>query len=522
MHHSTFSKLIITGLLSLAFGIVHSSEAVPAGAAAAVAAPTAAAAAVAGQKPVCPKLSGVTQVMPAGCTSSAVTPRRRVIRTSAKAPVRRAVGPQYLPVKPVTMVSGAIEVLPMHGKVLRVALGNGAVVSTTTVDSNLLLIAEQVGTTSLLVWTPSTVHSYRVEVVDRDPAELRARLDALITGMPKVYVQKVGSDLVLGGFAHKNDLARLAEKIKEYPGIILNVKEDLGSPFTRSVLFRLHFIEVKRSLLEKIGIDWAKEANGPVAGAIGVAKNDGVYGGIRQIRENDNLLDPVPQFLMRGPHKGGMFLGLATTITSRLNLGISDGDARVLASPELTAKSGGKAKLQVGGEVPIPLAGAFGAQTVEFKPYGILFAIEPHIDENDVITAKVSTELSQIDPSVSVAGIPGFITRNTSTEVSLKQGELVALSGLVNSEMSTAIDRVPGLSRIPIFGRLFRSDDFRNRKTELIVLLEPEIISPGDGLSQQLLNRGLTYKKEFEDKARINDKPIFPDDLVYPAHGQRK
>lgn len=435
---------------------------------------------------------------------------RSVARASMALPA-----PNYLTTIPLTITAGAIKILPMQGKVRRVALGSGSVLSTTTVDSNLLIIAEQVGITTLLVWTDKVVHSYRVQVVPQDLTDVRTKVDALINGVPGITVQQVGADLVLNGFAHHDALVQIAKALKDTPGIIFNVKEDQGSPYTRSVLFRLHFVEVKRSLLEKIGIDWAKDTNGPVFGAMGVAKNTGVYSGIGQVANGVNLLDPIPAFVARGASTGGIFLGLATTITSRINLGIADGDARVLASPELTAKSGGKARLQVGGEVPIPLAGAFGATTVEFKPYGIIFSIEPQIDGNDVITAKVSTELSQIDPSVSVGGIPGFITRNTTTEVSLKQGEVVALSGLVNSEMSTAVDRVPGLSRVPILGSLFQSEDFRNRKTELIVLLEPQIIQAGDGLAAQLRDRGLANKREFENKVLDMEKKSKP--AIRPA-----
>jgi len=290
---------------------------------------------------------------------------------------------------------------------------------------------------------------------------------------------------------------------------VLNVTEDQGSAFTRSVLFRLHFVEVKRSLLESIGINWAKSANGPTAGYIGIATDKGVYSNPRQANYDENLLVDVPPFITRNGAKGGHFLGLAATLTSRLNLGVSNGDVRVLASPELTAKSGGKARLQVGGEVPIPLAGAFGSTTVEFKPYGIILSIEPQIDADGVITAKISTELSQIDPAVTVNGIPGFLTRSTGTEVSIKEGEMVALSGLVNSEMANAVDRVPGISRVPILGRLFRSDDFRNNRTEMVVLLEPEIIAPGDGLAAELRARGAANKKEFEDKASEMEKKDF-------------
>jgi len=278
----------------------------------------------------------------------------------------------------------------------------------------------------------------------------------------------------------------------------------------RSVLFRLHFVEVNKALLEKIGIQWSKEANGPTVAAQGVALQEKLYRGIPPAKEGDNLLAPVPPFVTRNGHSTGLFFGLATSIASRLNLGQSDGDARVLASPELTAKSGGKARLQVGGEIPIPLAGAFGTQTVEFKPYGIIFSIEPTIDMGDVITAKLSTELSQIDPAITVAGIPAFLTRSTSTEISVKPGEMVALSGLINSELSSAIDKVPGLGNIPILGRLFRSDDFRSKRSDLVVLLQPEIITAGQGMAEEVRLRGADNKAEFERRIESRGAPPAP------------
>ena len=425
---------------------------------------------------------------------------------------------EQLPSTTITMTVGAIEIFPVKGKVQRVALGSGSILSTTTVDDSLLVIAEQVGVTSMMVWTNRAVQTYRVQVVPKDMTEVRAKVDELIRGMPRVTAIQIGAELVLTGSAHKEALAQLSKALQGTPGLVFNLKEDGGSPYTRSVLFRLHFIEVKRSLIENIGIDWAQSANGPTFGAMGVLRNDGVYSALPQVTTGQDLLGPTPPFVKYGASKGGLFLGLATAISSRINAGISTGDIRVLASPELTAKSGGKAKLQVGGEVPIPTAAGFGAVNVVYKPYGIMFSIEPEIGADDVITAKISTELSQIDPAVTVGGFPGFLTRTTSTDVSLKAGEVVALSGLVNSEMSNAIDRVPGISAVPVLGRLFRSDDFRNNKTELFVLLEPQIITAGDGLASQLRDRGLTTKKEFEDK--VLELQPKPEPYVDPQRGR--
>lgn len=417
---------------------------------------------------------------------------------------------QPAPAEELTIVLGEIRLLPVPGKVTRVALGSGAVLSATTVDAHLLLIAEKVGETTLMVWTGRRVDTYKVRVTAQDPAAARRRIEALVKGGTGIAVDQVGPDIVLSGVAQRDTLARLNKAVDGMPNVINNVAEDAGSAFTRSVLFRLHFIEVKKALIEEIGIDWAKSAAGPVIGVTGVARNSGIYGNLPAPRGDDNLLAAAPDFVTRNGRNGGVFLGLATTIASRLHFGINNGDARVLASPELTARSGGKAHLQVGGEIPIPLSGAFGATTVEYKPYGILFSVEPQIAADDAISARLSTELSQIDPSISIGGIPGFVTRTTATEISVRPGEVVALSGLINSELSSSIDRVPALSRIPIFGRLFRSDDFRNSRSELVVLVETEIVAAGDGLAGQLRARGLDAQRAFDARSRASAPAPFP------------
>lgn len=405
---------------------------------------------------------------------------------------------EALPIGDVNLALGEIRMLPVQGKVRRIAVGSGAQVSATTVDDSLMLIGEQVGTTMLMVWTDKQVQTFRVRVVASDFAATRRLIENVLRDEPGVKIEEYDAKLIVSGTVHKETHDQLANAVKNVPGVVLNLKVDAGSPLVRSVLFRLHFVEVNKALLEKIGIQWSKEANGPTIAAQGVPIQERLYRGLPQAQPGDNLLAPVPPFVTRNGSTTGLFFGLATSIASRLNLGVSDGDARVLASPELTAKSGGKARLQVGGEIPIPLAGAFGTQTIEFKPYGIIFSIEPTIDNGDVITAKLSTELSQIDPAITVAGIPAFLTRSTSTEISVKPGEVVALSGLVNGELSNAIDKVPGLGNIPILGRLFRSDDFRSKKSDLVVLLEPEIIVAGQGIAEQLRQRGMENKQEFE------------------------
>lgn len=408
----------------------------------------------------------------------------------------------------IELVLGEIRMLPVRGKVRRIAVGNGANLSATTVDTNLLLIGEQPGATTLMVWTDREILSYRVSVVPPSLVSTRRLLDTVLQGVDGVTVTESDSRLYVSGIVDQPLLDRMSVMLKDSPGVVLDLRTEAPRPVTRSVLFRVHFVEVAKSLLENIGIQWQQSAQGPTLAGQGTVATSGIYRGLPPATAGDNLLNQAPAFVSRNGRESGLFLGLASVITSRINLGATDGDARILASPELTAKSGGKARLQVGGEVPIPIAGAFGSTSVEFKPYGIIFSIEPVISSDGVIFAKLSTELSQIDPAVSVAGIPGFLTRSTATEISVRPGEMIALSGLINNELSNAIDRVPGLGGVPILGRLFRSDAYRTRKTDLVVLLEPEIIDAGDGLSR-IRDRGLKNTEEFRQRLE-SPPPLSP------------
>jgi pilus assembly protein CpaC len=369
--------------------------------------------------------------------------------------------------------------VPVVGKVKRIALGNGSYVSATTVDSSLLLIAEQVGATRLMVWTDKRIYNYQIKVIHPDLAGTKRLLDLVVRSNNGLRIEDLDSRIVVSGVAHEGVIAQLNKIANNSPAIFLNVDKDDGPAPVPSVVFRLHFVEVNKSLIESIGIRWNRELAGPTIGAQ-ASRATGVFN--------------TPAARDRG-----FFVSLATELASRINLGTTDGDVRLLASPELTAKSGGKARLQVGGEVPIPIAGALGTVTIEFKPYGIIFGIEPRVDINGGITAMLSTELSQIDPAVRVNGVPGFLTRATSTEISVNSGEVFALSGLLSGELSNAIDKVPGLGNIPILGRLFSSDDYRNQRTDLVVLVQPEIVEPGRGISEEMKMRGLRNIQDYRN-----------------------
>src|SRR5690606_20949803 len=202
-----------------------------------------------------------------------------------------------------------------------------------------------------------------------------------------------------------------------------------------TVLMDVRIMEFRRNALRDLGIQWQSTIDGPSGGAIRDFDTS-FYRILPDGSPFEDLVDGMPPI-----NSWATYFGLATSITSRINLLTESGDAYELASPQLSARSGGTASFLAGGEIPIPMVGAFGATTVEFREYGIKLDIEPIVNGNGEISAVVSTEVSKIDPSVAVQGIPGLLTRKTDTEMNVRDGQTIVISGLVNIEGSKEIGR---------------------------------------------------------------------------------
>jgi pilus assembly protein CpaC len=129
-----------------------------------------------------------------------------------------------------------------------------------------------------------------------------------------------------------------------------------------------------------------------------------------------------------------------------------------------------------GGELPIPRSSALGTTSVSFKEYGVKFEVNPVASESGVIAARIATEISAIDFEVRVQDVPGLTKRRAETEVNLRENQTLVIAGLLTEETSRSIDRVPGLGELPILGALFRSRNFRDRRSDLVVFITPRFV----------------------------------------------
>ncbi len=234
-----------------------------------------------------------------------------------------------------------------------------------------------------------------------------------------------------------------------------------------TIIMKVKIIEFLTSKLRELGIKWNSTIDGPTAaGAVDFRSNNLFRGS-----STNPIFDSLP--LRVNPLQ--TYFGIATEIKSKINLMVQAGDAFTIAEPTLSTKNGGRAKFLAGGEIPLSTTSAFGAAQIEYKEYGIKLNVAPVADEYGNISANLMTEVSRLDFATSVNGQPGFLTRRTETEVSVKAGQTIVISGLISQEQSRDAEKVPLLGNIPIIGYLFKSERFQSKKTELVVFVTPTV-----------------------------------------------
>jgi pilus assembly protein CpaC len=160
------------------------------------------------------------------------------------------------------------------------------------------------------------------------------------------------------------------------------------------------------------------------------------------------------------------------------------GVVRTLAEPNLTAISGESANFLAGGEFPVPGAPDCSTspckQTIQFKKFGISLGFTPVVLSEGRISLRVATEVSELsqENSISIGGttIPGLKTRRADTTLEIPSGGSMVMAGLIKQQTKQSISGLPGLAQVPVLGTLFRSRDYVNNNTELMILVTPYVV----------------------------------------------
>lgn len=406
-------------------------------------------------------------------------------------------------VKVMKLYAGEVRAISV-GDIDRIAVGNAGTISTSLLDNGqLLLIAENVGVTNIHIWFKDGSEDELTTIVRAAAGPLELKMDEvseLLRDIEGLEIRIVGDRIVLSGKIDNTFTDTISTVQGAFTELMdLSIKLDPAEndvfelPNNKMVFMNIKITEFNKNFLENLGIQWDSSITGPAAGlAFDAARND-------SFRVSEAPATSFTGALGFGgaaasPPLG--FFGIATQITSRINFAVNSGNAVILAEPRLAVRSGGEAKFLAGGEFPISISNINGT-TIEFKEFGIKLDVKPEVDKKNNIRANVLTEVSAIDNSVAVDNVPGLLTRRTETQVSMKSEETLVISGLINQEISKDVQRLKFLSDIPILGALFRSKNFRDRKTELVIFITPNVFDAESDINkaeikaaEDNLNRG--------------------------------
>ena len=398
----------------------------------------------------------------------------------------------------VRLLVGRSAIVNTNVPITRVSLTSADIADALVTTPNQLLIQGKVpGTISMFVWDRGgTMHRYDV-TVERDLSTLSQHMRELFPG-EDITVASNGKAVVISGTVTKK---YVAEKAVEVAAGHVEKKEDVVNLLqvreTRppQVLLRVRFAEVSRNALTELGASLFTSPLG-VKDTIGQVTTDqfpGVgYDKLEWTKEGNGWGDRVTS--SKGEFTFSDFLNVFL-FNKRYDLGViarvlsSRGLFQSLAEPNLVAETGKEASFLAGGEFPIPIAQGGGgnlAISVMFKEFGVRLNFTPTVTGENRVRLKVRPEVSTLDFANAIVlqgfRIPALSTRRTETELELDNGQTFAIAGLLNNTMTESLQKVPGIGDIPILGYLFRSKAAQKNRTELVVMITPEILpqtSPG-------------------------------------------
>ncbi|MGJ7614464.1 MULTISPECIES: type II and III secretion system protein family protein [unclassified Variovorax] len=391
----------------------------------------------------------------------------------------RATVMQRLP-DTLTLYVGQMVLVKMPG-VARVAIGSGKIIEARVLDgANMLITAQDAGDSTLHVWDKNgTVRKLKVRVNVIDLDRIADELREITHGISGVNIRRIGERIIMDGNSlDPAAVERLNTVAQLYAPAVVSLATAERIRVDRMVDIQVRIVEFSKTALDDLGVRWQTGGDGFNFGLFSDIASSGSY----RILPDGSAFNGsnTANLLSQNRRTPEAYFGIGLSLTSRINLLVQRGNAFLLASPNLSTRSGGEAKFLAGGEIPLPALSTQGAGSVEFKPYGVRLNIKPIADGEGNVSGSILTEVSSIDRSVAVQGIPGLLIRRTDTEFNVKAGETIVLSGLLSRESTRSSDGVPGLRKAPIIGRAFRADNDTDKEQEVVVFITPRVVGPAD------------------------------------------
>ncbi|HAX44990.1 MAG TPA: pilus assembly protein N-terminal domain-containing protein, partial [Bryobacteraceae bacterium] len=389
----------------------------------------------------------------------------------------------------VRITLGKSVVIDYPEDVARISTSNPDVVDYVPVSTReILLHARGVGVATLVVWAKSGQRNFYSLSVEQDLAPVRKLLKDTFPE-EDIHVMGAQDSLSLTGLVSTQAVAdRALAILQPVAKSVVNHLRVRPLPVDQQILLRVKFAELNRNASESFGVNLLSTGAMNMPGTTTTQQFSaprpsnvtGVIGGATEGTSSSfTLTDALNIFAFRPD------LNLGAVIRALQQQGL----LQILAEPNLVTSNGKEASFLVGGEFPVPVlqGGAnAGAVTVQFREFGIRLTFNPQITENGTLKMSVKPEVSTIDlaNSVNLSGftIPALATRRIESTIELGPGQSFVIGGLIDDRANETFSRIPGLASIPLLGELFKSRSINRAKTELLVMVTPEMVQPLDSI----------------------------------------
>jgi pilus assembly protein CpaC len=290
-----------------------------------------------------------------------------------------------------------------------------------------------------------------------------------------IQVQGVGDGIMLtGSVSSPLESQQAFDVAVRLAGADTKVVNGISVRGRDQVMLKVTVAEVQRDVIKQLGID--------LGGSLG-------YGAAVVNFNNTNAFSAFGQPLSNS-NIAGTFKSVTATVKAMERAGV----IRTLAEPNITAISGETATVVAGGEFPIPSGLSCDTTRsppvcqpqIDFKKFGVSLNFTPVVLSEGRISLKVMTEVSDLSTdnamtlqtpgSTQSLTVPSIRTRRAETVLEIPSGGAMAMAGMLQEQTRQQINGFPGLMQVPVLGALFKSRDYVNRQTELMILVTPYIV----------------------------------------------
>jgi pilus assembly protein CpaC len=306
--------------------------------------------------------------------------------------------------------------------------------------------------------------------VTRDLNGIRAALKRAVPG-GNINVEGLGADgiVLTGSAASQLDAQQAFDIASRLAGDGTKVINGIAVRDRDQVMLKVTVAEVRRDVIKQLGVDL----------------NGSVSAGQAVLDFANNNPFPINQPLVTGNGIRLSYRGVDATLRAMERAGV----VRTLAEPTLTAISGESATFLAGGEFPVvssvscsPPGSNQCSPLVAFKKFGVSLNFTPVVLAEGRISLKVLTEVSELstDGAITTGSItvPSLSVRRADTSVEIPSGGSLALAGMIQDQTKQQLNGLPGIMNLPVLGALFKSRDYINHQTELMVLVTPYVVRP--------------------------------------------